>query len=75
MPSSPAAAPACPPEEPAGPRFAAVVPLVTARALSLPFTYRADGLGKGSVVSVSFGKASRRGVVLWRDDGMLPERH
>ena len=73
MPSSPAAAPACPPKEPAGPRFAAVVPLVTARALSRPFTYRADGLGKGSVVSVPFGKASRRGVVVALEDEAPPE--
>jgi primosomal protein N' (replication factor Y) len=40
------------------------VPLVSARALARPFTYRADGLEKGSVVSVRFGKAQRRGVVV-----------
>jgi primosomal protein N' (replication factor Y) (superfamily II helicase) len=46
------------------PRFASVVPLVTARALSRPFTYLADGLEKGAVVSVRFGGAKRRGVVV-----------
>jgi primosomal protein N' (replication factor Y) len=45
-------------------RFASVVPLVTARALSRPFTYLADGLEKGAVVSVRFGGAKRRGVVV-----------
>src|SRR5918992_4291422 len=45
-------------------RFASVVPLVTARALSRPFTYLADGLEKGAVVSVRFGGSKRRGVVV-----------
>src|SRR5918992_2744428 len=45
-------------------RFASVVPLVTARALSRPFTYLADGLEKGAVVSVRFGGSRRRGVVV-----------
>ena len=39
-------------------------PLVTARALARPFTYLADGLEKGSVVTVPFGRARRRGVVV-----------
>jgi primosomal protein N' (replication factor Y) len=73
MPPTPAPAPACPPEEPAEPRFAAVVPLVTARALSRPFTYLADGLGKGSVVSVPFGRAYRRGIVVALDHEAPPE--
>jgi primosomal protein N' (replication factor Y) len=37
---------------------------VTARALARPFTYLADGLEKGSVVTVPFGRARRRGVVV-----------
>jgi primosomal protein N' (replication factor Y) (superfamily II helicase) len=37
---------------------------VSARALSRPFTYLADGLEKGSVVRVPFGRARRRGVVV-----------
>jgi primosomal protein N' (replication factor Y) len=44
--------------------LASVVPLVTARALSRPFTYRADGLEKGTVVAVPFGRTRRRGVVV-----------
>ena len=37
---------------------------MTARALARPFTYLADGLEKGSVVTVPFGRARRRGVVV-----------
>jgi primosomal protein N' (replication factor Y) (superfamily II helicase) len=54
-------------------RFASVVPLVSARALAHPFTYLADGLEKGAVVSVRFGKASRRGVVVGLEDEAPPE--
>jgi primosomal protein N' (replication factor Y) len=46
---------------------------VTARALARPFTYLADGLEKGSVVSVPFGKARRRGVVVGLEDEAPPE--
>ena len=46
------------------PRYASVYPLVSARALARPFTYLADGLEKGAVVSVPFGRARRRGVVV-----------
>jgi primosomal protein N' (replication factor Y) (superfamily II helicase) len=46
------------------PRFASVYPLVSARALARPFTYLADGLEKGSVVSIPFGRSRRRGVVV-----------
>jgi primosomal protein N' (replication factor Y) (superfamily II helicase) len=42
--------------------------LVTARALARPFTYLADGLEKGSVVTVPFGRARRRGVVVGLGD-------
>ena len=55
------------------PRFASVYPLVTARALARPFTYLADGLEKGSVVSVPFGRARRRGVVVELADEAPPE--
>ena len=44
-------------------RYALVYPLVTTRALDRPFTYLADGLAVGDVVSVPFGRARRRGVV------------
>src|ERR687897_2925403 len=44
--------------------FATVYPLVSARALARPFTYLADGLEKGSVVTVPFGRSRRRGVVV-----------
>ena len=54
-------------------RFALVYPLVTARALARPFTYLADGLEKGSVVSVPFGRAHRRGVVVGLKDEAPPE--
>jgi len=54
-------------------RFASVYPLVTARALSRPFTYLADGLEKGSVVSVPFGRSRRRGVVVGLEDEAPPE--
>ncbi|HEX5469397.1 MAG TPA: primosomal protein N' [Gaiellaceae bacterium] len=54
-------------------RFASVYPLVTARALAKPFTYLADGLEKGSVVSVPFGRARRRGVVVGIEDEAPPE--
>src|ERR687895_688709 len=46
------------------PRYASVFPLVSVRAVSRPFTYLADGLEKGSVVSIRFGRARRRGVVV-----------
>ncbi|HXV35478.1 MAG TPA: primosomal protein N' [Gaiellaceae bacterium] len=54
-------------------RFASVVPLVSARALARPFTYLADGLEKGAVVRVRFGRTSRRGVVVGLADEAPPE--
>ena len=47
-------------------RFGTVVPLVTARALSArEFTYELpEGVGKGAVVSVPFGRSRARGVVV-----------
>ncbi len=54
-------------------RFASVYPLVSARALARPFTYLGDGLEKGSVVSVPFGRARRRGVVVETSDVAPPD--
>ncbi len=53
--------------------FASVYPLVTARALARPFTYLADGVEKGSIVSVPFGRARRRGVVIGFADEAPPD--
>jgi primosomal protein N' (replication factor Y) (superfamily II helicase) len=48
--------------------FVSVYPLVPARAVARPFTYEApDGVAKGSLVSVPFGRASVRGVVVGVD--------
>jgi primosomal protein N' (replication factor Y) len=55
------------------PRFASVVPLVSARAVGRPYTYLADGLEKGAVVSVRFGRARRRGVVVGLEDEAPPD--
>jgi primosomal protein N' (replication factor Y) (superfamily II helicase) len=53
-------------------RFAEVYPLVTARALARPFTYEVpDGVEKGAVVSVRFGRGRQRGVVV-EVDGAAP---
>src|ERR671922_2248600 len=54
-------------------RFASVYPLVSARALARPFTYLAEGLEKGSVVTVPFGRARRRGVVVGLGDEAPPD--
>ncbi len=46
-------------------RLASVYPLVTSRALARPFTYEVDdGVGKGAVVSIPFGRGRQRGVVV-----------
>ena len=44
-------------------RYASVYPLVSTRELARPFTYLGDGLVKGSIVRVPFGRTRRRGVV------------
>ncbi|MGI9657532.1 MAG: replication restart helicase PriA, partial [Gaiellaceae bacterium] len=44
-------------------RFASVYPLVSTRELARPFTYLGDGLEKGSIVRVPFGRTRRRGIV------------
>jgi primosomal protein N' (replication factor Y) len=46
---------------------------VSARALGRPFTYLADELEKGAVVSVPFGRAQRRGVVVGLSDEAPPD--
>ncbi len=44
---------------------ASVFPLVSARAVARPFTYEVpEGVGKGAIVQVRFGRARRRGVVV-----------
>jgi primosomal protein N' (replication factor Y) len=49
--------------------FASVYPLVSARAVARPFTYEVpDGVGKGAVVSVPFGRSKARGVVVGLED-------
>jgi primosomal protein N' (replication factor Y) len=49
--------------------YASVYPLVSARAVARPFTYEApDGVGKGAVVSVPFGRSEVRGVVVGPED-------
>ena len=49
--------------------YASVYPLVTARAVARPFTYEVpDGVGRGAVVSVPFGRSTARGVVAGIED-------
>jgi primosomal protein N' (replication factor Y) (superfamily II helicase) len=49
--------------------FASVYPLVSARSLARPFTYEVgEEIGKGDVLSVQFGTARRRGVVVGLED-------
>ena len=46
-------------------RLAEIYPLVTARALARPFTYRvADDVTQGDVVAIQLGTRSLRGVVV-----------
>ncbi len=45
--------------------LASVYPLVSSRAVARPFTYEVDdGVGKGAVVAVRFGRTAQRGVVV-----------
>jgi primosomal protein N' (replication factor Y) len=45
--------------------LASVYPLVVSRAVARPFTYEVpDGVGKGAVVAVRFGRAAQRAVVV-----------
>jgi primosomal protein N' (replication factor Y) (superfamily II helicase) len=53
--------------------FATVYPLVSARAVARPFTYDVpEGVGKGAVVSVPFGRSRVRGVVVSTGDAPPP---
>jgi primosomal protein N' (replication factor Y) (superfamily II helicase) len=50
--------------------YASVYPLVSARSVARPFTYEVgEEIGKGAVLSVQFGAAKRRGVVVGFEDG------
>jgi primosomal protein N' (replication factor Y) len=50
------------------PRLASVYPIVSARSLARLFTYEIeDEVGKGAVLAIRFGNASRRGVVVDAD--------
>jgi len=54
------------------PFYVSVYPLVSARAVARPFTYTApEGVGKGAVVSVPFGRASVRGGASWLLTGLV----
>lgn len=49
--------------------YASVYPLVSARSLARPFTYEVgEEIGKGAVLSVRFGAAKRRAVVVGLED-------
>jgi primosomal protein N' (replication factor Y) (superfamily II helicase) len=55
-------------------RLASVYPIVSARSLARPFTYEiADEVGKGAVLVIRFGNASRRGVVVDADAEAPPD--
>jgi primosomal protein N' (replication factor Y) len=49
--------------------YAAVYPLLTARAVARAFTYEVDeGVGKGAIVAIPFGRRRARGIVVGVDD-------
>ncbi len=53
--------------------YASVYPLVSARAVARPFTYEVpEGVGKGAVVAVRFGRSQARGVVVGLEDAPPP---
>ncbi len=57
--------------------YASVYPLVTSRAVARPFTYELeDGVGKGAIVQVPFGRRRARGIVVGFEDeppeGIVP---
>jgi primosomal protein N' (replication factor Y) len=55
-------------------RLASVYPIVNARSLARPFTYEIeDEVGKGAVVAIRFGNASRRGIVVDADAEAPPD--
>jgi primosomal protein N' (replication factor Y) (superfamily II helicase) len=52
------------------PRYAAVQPLLTTRAVAGPFTYEVPPeVARGAVVEIPFGRARHRGVVLGLEEG------
>jgi primosomal protein N' (replication factor Y) len=49
--------------------YASIYPLVTARAVARPFTYEVEeGVGKGAIVAMPFGRRRARGIVVALDD-------
>ncbi len=55
-------------------RLASVYPIVNARSLARPFTYEiGDEVRKGAVLSIMFGNARRRGVVVDADAEAPPD--
>ena len=55
-------------------RLASVYPIVSARSLARPFTYKIeDEVEKGAVLAIRFGNARRRGVVVDADAEAPPD--
>jgi primosomal protein N' (replication factor Y) len=55
-------------------RLASVYPIVSARSLARPFTYKIeDEVEKGAVLAIRFGNARRRGVVVDADADAPPD--
>jgi primosomal protein N' len=53
--------------------YATVYPLVAARAVARAFTYEAtDGVEKGTIVRVPFGRSRQRAVVVGVEDEAPP---
>jgi primosomal protein N' (replication factor Y) (superfamily II helicase) len=51
--------------------YASVYPLVTARAVARAFTYEVEeGVGKGAIVTVPFGRRRARGIVVGLEQGV-----
>ena len=49
--------------------YASIYPLVTARAVARAFTYEVeDGVGKGAIVTMPFGRRRARGIVVGLED-------
>src|SRR5277367_3887678 len=50
--------------------YASIYPLVTARAVARAFTYEVEeGVGKGAIVTMPFGRRRARGIVVGLDAG------
>ncbi|HUB75505.1 MAG TPA: primosomal protein N' [Solirubrobacteraceae bacterium] len=53
--------------------FASVYPLVNARAVARPFTYEVEeGVGKGAIVQIPFGRRRTRGIVVGLEEAPPP---